>query len=172
MLTEVSVCFDSALNPRRPVALGFHLQLIHLKALAFRKPPHLPVETPFGPRPEECSTDWDVCLDLVNSAVRLVESGDGDGAAALLQEGYSMWPNRAELDLAKIFGADLPFYGSRGKTVETFWKPLLQVSPPSKDPSVRYLKWLEVQLKALKLELNLEVSRPYSIIQSLIAPPL
>ena len=83
-----------------------------------------------------------------------------------------MWANRAELDLAKVFGADLPFYGSRCKTVETFWRPLLQVSPPSKDPSVRGLKWLEVQLKALKLELNLEVSRPYSIIQSLIAPPL
>ncbi|CAK0871994.1 unnamed protein product, partial [Prorocentrum cordatum] len=151
-LSEAKVRLDTTLNPHRPVSLTFHPRLRQLKALAFRKPPPLPVDPPFGPRPQECSTDWDLVLDLVNTAVDRVSLGDGDGAAARLSEGYGLWANRAELDLARVLGADLPVYGSRGKTIETFWKPICQACPPSKDPVSRGLKWLETQLKALRSE--------------------
>ena len=92
-------------------------------------------------------------------------------AASLLSDGYAMWANRAELDLVRLTGATFPVFGSRGRPVETFWKPLFSKHSHVRDHKVRGLKWLDAQFKALKSELMGEATRPFDICRLLAAPP-
>eukprot|EP00959_Pyramimonas_sp_CCMP1952_P382987 8024958-Pyramimonas_sp.AAC.1 len=85
-----------------------------LRALAFRRPPPLPVVPPVGPQPQE--GDWSGALEVARRGYEAVLNDDFSLAVSTLDAGYSSWARSAERDLANIMGVELGVQGARSKS--------------------------------------------------------
>ena len=73
----------------------------------------LPTELPFGPQPRP--QDWQQVLNQVRFTIEQASSLDRGEADDQMDELYTAWADKAEIELHKATGADTMSLGNRGK---------------------------------------------------------
>ena len=114
-IREIDVCMDVELNPHRPIRMVFHKKLGRLKALGYIKPPALPTDLPFGPRP--CPVEWGQAAQAAQAALHAARHSSTQEARACLDLAYKAWAQSAESDIIGLTGAQGIKTGIRGATV-------------------------------------------------------
>ena len=118
MITDTTVT-----KGHRPARLTFHERLAQTKVLQLRTPPKLPLEAPFGPRPQ--GPDWSEASEAASAALLAARTGTEEAGLEAPNGAYRAWCQAAECSLVSATGAEPKLYGVRGRHPQLKWKSAL-----------------------------------------------